>query len=135
MAGATMTFAYDEVGPIHRVVVTWLSDDSTGAVTGTTKKIVGTLLKGFTDPGAAAPTASYDIVLKQDVTGGINLLAQCIDDLIDRHTTSNEEVYFNLISGTQELASYPVVCDKIFVDIANAGNAKNGVLTIYFRPH
>ena len=134
MAGSTMDFEYDRVGMVHRCVVTWLSDDTTGAVTGTTEKIVGTLIKGYTNPGSAAPSVDYDIVLKQGVTGGINLLAQCIDDLVDRHTTSDEEVYFNLISGTQELASYPVVCDKIFVDITNAGNSKTGVLTLYYRP-
>ena len=48
MAGSAMTFAYDDGhdgsglrGGIRKVLIDWTSDSATGAVTGTTAKIVG----------------------------------------------------------------------------------------------
>lgn len=48
MAGSSATLTYDDghdalgqVGRIKKVTMDWVSDDTTGAVSGTTRKIVG----------------------------------------------------------------------------------------------
>ena len=139
MAGSSMAFTYDDGADgagfragIRRVLIDWTSDDTTGAVTGTTRKIVGELIKGVTDPGSAAPTANYDITITDEE--GANVLAASADDLADRHTTSTETVYFLLSNGTTPIGAYPVVCDALTVAVANAGNSKTGQLILYYRP-
>lgn len=131
-----MTFAYHDLGPIRKLIVDWLSDDTTGAVSGTTDKpIIGTLIKAVTDPGAEAPTASYDITITD--AEGVNVLAGCDDDLADRHESTTEEVYFLVKdhAGTPLAQSlHPVVADLLTIAVANAGNSKNGQLILYYRP-
>lgn len=134
MAGSAMTFSYDELGAIGKIIVDWTSDDATGAVSGTTKKITGTLIKGVTDPGATAPTADYDIAITDEE--GVNVLGNCVDDLADRHTSTTEEVYFlvsNLAATDPGGNIHPVVCDKLTVSVTNAGNSKEGQLILYYR--
>ena len=122
-----MTFAYHDLGAIRKIVATWTSDSATGAVSGTTEKIVGSLIKGITDPGTAAPTADYDIVLTDEQS--FNILTGAADDLTDRHTSNTEEVYFDQADHDR----FPVVADTIGIAVAAAGNSKQGVLTIYYR--
>jgi hypothetical protein len=125
MAGSAMTFAYDTVGPIKKITVSWTSDSVTGAVSGTTATVRGYLLAGITDPGAAAPTADYDIVLTD--SEGANILADCDDDLIDRHTTNSEHIDFVVATAT---GARPAVVSKITVAVTAAGNSKNGTLVL-----
>jgi len=135
MAGSSMAFTYDRVpgGPITRVIGTWTSDDTTGAVSGTTaNKISGRLVKAVTDPGAAAPTANYDIVLTDSES--VNVLTGCDDDLQNRHTTTTEETYFFVLDTDATplaKAQHPAVCSVLTVAVTNAGNSKNGVIYLY----
>lgn len=133
MAGSSMTIQYDDRGPIRKIIADWVSDDATGAVSGTTKKITGTLLKGVTDPdGDAAPTDDYDIVVTDEE--GANVLGQCEDDLADRDTANIEVVQFLLANGAPAgVAAHPVVADKLTIAVSNAGNAKEGRLILYYR--
>lgn len=134
MAGSSMTFTYDEIGGIRKIIAAWVSDDTTGAVSGTSKKITGTLIKGVTDPGTAAPTDNYDITISDEE--GVNVLAGCKDDLADRDTANTEEVYFlvsDLATTDPGGAVHPVVCDALTIAIANAGNSKTGQVIIYYR--
>lgn len=126
MAGSAMTFTYDVEAKFCKIIVAWTSDDATGAVSGSTAKVCGYLLKGVTDPGAAAPTASYDIVLTDPE--GTDLLGNCDDDLIDRHTSTTEVVDFAVATAT---GARPCVCDVITISITNAGNAKTGQIILY----
>lgn len=142
MAGSSMTFTYDDgadgsgvTGGIRKVLVSWTSDDTTGAVTGTTMKIVGTLIKAVTDPGAAAPTANYDIAITDEE--GVDVLAACQSTLANRHTANSEQVYFLVLdaAGTPLAQSvHPVVCDALTIAVTNAGNSKTGQLVLYYRP-
>lgn len=144
MAGSAMTFTYDDgfdgagnFGGVKKVLVSWTSDDATGAVTGTTRKIVGHLIKGVTDPGSAAPTDNYDIVITDEE--GVNVLASCIaaSTLADRDTANSEEVYFflkNADASPLSMPAYPVVCDALTIAIAAAGNSKTGQLILYYKP-
>lgn len=135
MAGSAMTFTYDDGSDgtgqpagVRKVTVDWTSDDTTGAVTGTTRKIVGWLIKGVTDPGSAAPTDNYDINLTDPE--GTDILTLCVSKLIDRDTTTTEQAYFHLTAG----GTHPVVCDAITVAVTNAGNSKTGQLILYYTP-
>ena len=128
-----MTFTYDDQGPIRKVFASWTSDSS-GDAAATTKKIIGTLLKGVTDPGATAPTDDYDIVLTDEKA--LDILGECQDDLVDRDTSNTEVVHFFLLdyAGTPLAQSVqPVVCDKITVTVSNAGDTKDGQLILYYR--
>lgn len=129
-----MTFTYDDEGAIRKVIADWVSDDATGAVSGTTKKITGTLIKGVTDPGATAPTDNYDIALTDEES--VDVLAACQSDLTNRDTANSEQVYFLVkdAAGTPLAQSlHPVVCDKLTVAVTNAGNSKTGQLVLYYR--
>lgn len=135
MAGSAMTFAYDETGPINRIIVAWTSDDTTGAVSGTTKKISGSLVRVVTDPGATAPDDNYDIVLTDEES--LNLLAGCADDLVDRDTATTEELYLFLLNYDATPLSmpvFPLVSDIITIAVTNAGNSKLGQIIIYWKP-
>lgn len=142
MAGSSMTFTYDagydgdgRVGGVKKILIDWTSDDSTGAVSGTTRKVVGRLIKGVTDPGSAAPTDNYDIAVTDEE--GADVLADSISTLANRDTTNTETAYFNLSDvGTSpaKLAAYPVVCDVLTVAVSNAGNSKTGQIILYYAP-
>lgn len=142
MAGSAMTFTYDNgydlngvPGSMRKVIVDWTSDDATGAVSGTTAKIVGTLIKAVTDPGSAAPTDNYDIAITDELSADV--LAACQSTLANRDTTNTEQVYFLVLdAAVTPLAQsvHPVVCDKLTISITNAGNAKNGQLVLYYKP-
>ena len=143
MAGSSVTFTYDDggdgiglTGSIRQVIIDWVSDSATGAASGTSHKIVGTLIKAVTIPGAggSAPTDNYDITLSDgNVT---DFLANCKTGLANRDTANTEEVYFFLVdqdSSPLSLAARPVVCDTLAVAISNAGNTKTGRIILYYR--
>lgn len=139
MAGSASTITYDEGGSIRKILIDWTSDDTTGAVTATTKKIVGRLLKVITDPGTAAPTANYDIAITDDegvdVLSGLGGTGGTAPSLANRHTSNTEVVHLvaedsvtNPLPGTQ-----PWVCDVLSVAVTNAGNSKQGQIIIYYE--
>ena len=135
-----MTFTYDDGtdgagrrGGISKVLIDWTSDDTTGAVSGTTRKIVGHLIKGVTDPGATAPTDNYDITITDEE--GVDVLAACLADLTNRDTANSEQQYF-LVKDTAATplaqSLHPIVCDALTVAVTNAGNSKVGQIVLYY---
>lgn len=143
MAGSSATLTYDDgfdgagyQGRIRKVIMDWVSDASAGTVVVTTRKIVGELIKGVTDPGSAAPTASYDIAITDEE--GVDVLAACIaaGRLDNRHTSNSEQAYFfveNVDASPLAMGVHPVVCDALTISISNAGNSKTGQLILYYR--
>lgn len=145
MAGSAATITYDrgqdhtgKHGHVRKIIIDWTSDDTTGAVTATTGKIVGTLLKVVTDPSATAPTANYDITIKDeeslDVLSGLGGAGGTDPSLANRHTSTTEVVHLwgedsvtNPMPGSQ-----PYVCDVLTVAVTNAGNSKLGQIIIYY---
>lgn len=150
MAGSASTITYDQGqdgagqhGNVRRILIDWTSDDTTGAVTATTRKIVGRLLKVVTDPGATAPTANYDIVISDeeslDVLSGLAGVGTAVaPTLANRHTSTTEVVYLRaesvVTTGYPLAGTEPVVCDKLSVAVTNAGNSKQGQIIIYYAP-
>lgn len=147
MAGSASTITYDDgcmggadYGGVRRILIDWTSDDTTGAVTATTKKISGRLLKVVTDPGTAAPTANYDIAITDDesvdVLSGLGGTGGTAPSLANRHTSNTEVVHLvaedsvtNPLPGSQ-----PFVCSALTVAVTNAGNSKEGQIIIYWTP-
>jgi len=146
MAGSASTITYDDGqdrtgrhGAIRKILIDWTSDDATGAVTATTAKIVGRLLKVVTDPGTPAPDANYDIAITDeesvDVLSGLGGTGGTAPSLANRHTTTTEVVHLVAQdSGTNPLpGTQPFVCDKLAVAVTNAGNSKQGQIIIYYE--
>lgn len=131
-----MSFAYDVLGPIKRVIIDWTSDNTTGAVSGTTKKITGELIKAVTNPGSTAPTDNYDIAITDEESADV--LANCVaaGRLDNRDTSNTETAYFfveNLDASPVAESVHPVVCDVLTIAVTNAGNSKVGRLILYVR--
>lgn len=132
-------FTYDDgvdgAGLRHgyrKVICTWTSDGS-GDASGTTQKLVGTLVKATTNP-TDEPTDNYDITLADQ--DGLDILAGCDAGLTNRDTTNAEEVYFLVKdhAGSPLAQSvHPVVCGPVIVTVAAAGATKTGVLNLYLR--
>ncbi len=143
MTGSSMTFTYDDgidgAGipcGIKRIICDWVSDASAGTASGTTRKIVGELIKGVTDPAASTsdPTDNYDITITDEKS--VDVLAACKKGLADRDTANNEQQYFLILNddtSALSTAKHPVVCDKLTVAVAAAGNSKAGQLILYYR--
>lgn len=143
MAGSSMTFTYDDgydgIGrpcSIRKIIADWVSDDSAGTASGTTRKIVGKLIKITTDPGSAAPTDNYDVTIVDGKS--VNVVATCQNaaDLGTRHTTTTQETYLYLENADDTpigTSLFPVVCDALTIGIANAGNSKTGQIILYYE--
>lgn len=143
MAGSSMTFSYDEGhdgaggrGRIKKLIADWVSDDSNGTASGTTRKIVGRLIKIVTDPGSAAPTDNYNVTIVDPKS--VNVVAGCQNaaDLGTRHTTTTQETYLYLENADDTpigTSLFPVVCDALTIGVANAGNSKTGQIILYYE--
>lgn len=137
---ASSTVTYDDgadhngrLNGVRKVIIDWVSA-SDGSVTATAR-VSGTLVKAVTNPGTAAPSANYDIAITDDE--GADVLAACQSSLANRHTTSTEQVYFLVLdaAGTPLAQSvHPVVCDTLSVAVTNAGDSKEGRISLYYRP-
>ena len=122
---------------VRKIIIDFTTDDTTGAVSGTTRKISGELVKIVTDPGATAPTDNWDVVLTDE--NGLNPLANVQNSaaLIARDTANTEETYLFLLNADSTpigIALYPIVCGVLTVAVANAGNSKTGRIVIYYKP-
>ena len=145
MAGMTASVAYDDAnysgmnqpGRIRKLTCTFLTDDTAGTATVTTRPISGELIKIVTDDGTAAPSANWDVVLTDElgVDLSIHMDDVAIAALIARHTTTALETYLPLedTAGTARVGLWPVVCGPLTVSLANAGNSKNAIVHIYYR--
>lgn len=106
------------------VTISWTSDasgDATSAIT-----LNGYVQKIVTVPdGSAAPTANYDITLVQ------NGVDQLVSLLANRATATNELV-FGIAKNSSDVGPVPIfLIGSHTFTVANAGNAKSGVVYIY----
>ena len=123
MAGSAMTFTETRVGSVKKIKCAWTSDDSTGAVSGsTTYTYSGRIIGAITVPGtaAAAPTDNYDIAVNDSDSVDIALGA-----LADRDTANTEFVAEASMAG--------IASGTITVAVTNAGNSKTGTLYLFIR--
>ena len=124
MSAETITQSLLSKNGINVLRFAWKTDGS-GNFTAVESKypIDGYIIAFLTNPGAAAPTASYDpSVVNSD---GVDLSGGA---LVDRSATASE-IVMPLVNS--EVVKMPVL-GKVTFDVAAAGNDKNGVLDIYF---
>ena len=117
--------------PVQKWTLAWVSDSSGNVTRSVGHKINGTLRGVVTTPsGTVAPTAAYDVVLKDE--HGIDVLAGLG---ADRSATVAERVKPQ-VTQAGSVVVYPHEID-VFGDmqlvITNAGNAKAGTITLYVR--
>jgi hypothetical protein len=128
-----LTFTHEKLGALRTVTATWTSDSSGDATATTTEVVSGTLVKAITNP-TDGPTANYDIVITDDQS--FNVLTNTDDDLLNRHTTTTEEVYFLVLdkAGTPLAQSIqPVTNSVLTFTVSNAGATKSGVVILFYR--
>ena len=120
MAGSvSITYSSTRAGA-KSVQWSWTSDSS-GDVSGTdTDAISGRAYRWATNPGSTAPTDDYDIVVNDadalDVAAGV---------LADRDTSNSEQAY-------PAANTYHIFDGPLSLVVSSAGNAKEGVLTMYY---
>lgn len=117
----------------NTIVVTWTSATG-GTVTAAIASVYSaaltsgkyypapTKIKGFvarvvTNPGATTPSSNYDITLTD--VDGVDIMN---GTLLDRSATLSEEV---------KVSPSPYLNSETTLTITNAGDAKNGTITIY----
>lgn len=136
-----MIFTYDEGNDgisqhcnVKKVIATWTSD-GIGNASGTSRKIVGRLIKGQTIP-SDGPTNNYGITITDD--NGVDVLGGCQSTLQNRDTSNTEEAYFLVLdaaAGTPLAKSiHPVVCSQLTFTVASAAIAKSGTIVLYYEP-
>ena len=122
MAGS-VTITYSSHETIKHVQWSWTSDAS-GDVSGTDTMVVsGVALRWATNPGSTAPTANYDIVVNDE--DGIDIAN---GGLVNRHTSNSEHF---IPGGDADPGA--AFLGKLSLVVSNAGNAKEGVLRMYYR--
>ncbi len=125
MAGSIVFTYSDQKQNIKKVEFDWLSDASTGAVSGVLTKVLSGIIDRVTfvpDGGGTAPTALYDVVLND--TEGFDVLNGKGANLSATVTTSVSPAF------TGGNLSVEGVLDLV---VSNAGNAKGGKVFIYVR--
>jgi len=110
-------------GSVEAHVLSWTS--GSGTVTAVLSGINAELLRASYNPGAASPTASYDITLK-DADGydalrgsGANLSA-----------TANSEAW--IADSTSGYFGFPIA-GNFTLSVTNAGTSKAGTILLYTR--
>lgn len=129
MAG-TMIPTDGERTRVKKCRMQWISDAS-GDVNSITHPLEGTILRVVTVPDPTdQPTASYDVILEDE--DGIDLLA---GQGANRSNVSSEHVAPAVLftDGASTSIAPPVVSGDVELKISNAGNAKAGHVTIYYR--
>jgi hypothetical protein len=132
MAAGTVAITYSESRPgVRSVIWTWTSDAS-GDVNGAdTKALSGKALRFVTNPGATAPSDNYDIVVND--ADGVDIAA---GSLGNRDTATSEQAVpiVETVVGANTYGSREVAFDgPLSLVVTNAGNAKQGVMTMYYE--
>jgi hypothetical protein len=121
MAGSATTFTENTHTAVKKINCAWTSDDTTGAVSGTTTypytgKLIG--LTTIPSGGGTAPTADYDLAVN-DADGHDVLLGAGAN----RHTSNTEYVASASLGAAAGSA--------LTVAITAAGNSKQGTVVLY----
>jgi hypothetical protein len=111
---------------VQWVRVAWTSDGSGNATQ--TVTLNGVIVAVVTNPGATAPTDNYDVTCP-DADGRDVFMGGGAD-----RDTANTENFVPLATGSDGTTKMPVaVAGSHTLTIANAGDTKQGEVTIYYR--
>ena len=138
-----MTFSYQRLGLVKRIQANWTSD-AAGAASGTTDAVLlGELMRAVTDP-VDGPTDNYDVTLSDEFGAnllqyGLTRLGGPVDNLGDLDTADTEDVPCTISDEKADtdargrIESYVPIAGKLTVTVANAGNAKSGIVHLFLR--
>jgi hypothetical protein len=131
MAG-TVSITYSETrAGVRSVTWAWTSDASGDASGTDTKFLSGQVVRFVTNPGATAPTDNYDIVINDG--DGVDIAAGCLAN----RDTANSEQAVPIVETTVGANTYGTSAaafdGPLSLVVSNAGNAKDGTLTMYYR--
>jgi hypothetical protein len=115
--------------PVNFVAFSWTSDSS-GNADATSEQVTGVILRVAFNPGSAAPTDNYDVTLSD--ADGIDVLA---GQGANRDTTTSEHICpgVALYDGTTTSVVPVAVFSPLTLAVTNAGSAKTGTVTVYYR--
>lgn len=120
MAG-TVTTVEERIGFIHKITFDWTSSAGGAADATTTNYYTGIVERVVQIPGAATPTAAYDVVVNDD--DGADVLLGLGANLSEAATTQKV--------AADKLGT--VANAQLVLAVTNAGNAKTGKTIIYLR--
>jgi len=122
MAGSVMTFTEVTHGSVKKIKAVWTSDDTTGAVSGTTTyPYSGRLIGAITVPsGVAAPSVNYDIAVND-----VDSVDVALGALANRSDVNTEFVAEASMAG--------IAHSKVTIAITGAGNSKQGTVYLFIR--
>lgn len=113
-------------GGVRKVRFAWTSD-ALGAAD-TVYRVAGIILRAVFNPGATAPTAAYDVTLKDENL--VDVLAGQGADLAAADTTSVCPG-MPVSDGTTDGVVPVAVNDNLTLSVTNAGASKQGTLDLY----
>lgn len=120
----TVVLTEERHGTVKKITCAWTSEDGGDnagkAQKTTTYAYSGEVIRLVTDPGAAAPTADYDVYVYDEDSADILMAGG-----LNRHTSTTEQVAASSLGI--------VANDKLTFSVENAGNAKNGTIYLYIR--
>lgn len=128
-----MEFTLDNGDGINKTLICSWTSDGSGDDSGTTAfPINGQLISAFANPGSPAPEDEHNIVLTDEY--GVNLLAQCVENLTLLDGTASALRLFNQFIFIR-LSSYPICAGPLTVTVSDAGTLtqRNGELRLQFR--
>jgi len=129
MAG-TLVIKYYETRSVRRVIFNWTSNAS-GTCTGQTKLVSGIVSKISFIPasGVNQPSDDYKVKILDD--DGIDIIqGYGFTGMSNEYPDAIVPQMNGLISGS---ASLFVVDGKLNFEVVEAGNAKQGIVTVYLR--
>jgi len=122
MAGSSMTFTEITFATVKKIKAVWVSDNATGAVSGTTDQTYsGRFIGLITDPGATAPSDNYTLTITD--SDGVDLLLGSATG--NRDTADTEFIKEADMAG--------VAASKLTFSISGAGNSKEGTVYLLIR--
>ena len=113
---------------VRKLILDWLSDAS-GDVNGTKVEVSGEILRVTFKPdgGGTQPTALYDVTLDDD--DGVDVLNGKGANLSNTATTTIAP----MIGDGTTTDKIVAVDGRLELKVTNAGNAKGGIVSIYYR--
>jgi len=117
---------------MKRHICTWVSDDTTGAVSGTVSAVNGILWKVTFKPdsGGTQPSNLYDVTLND---------AYSVDTLAGQGANLANNANTSVVPGVPmkdgtTTSTHPCAIDgDLTLAVTNAGNSKGGVVVLYVR--
>jgi len=129
-ANMAVTQTHSKTNPVQKYSFDFLSDDAAGTASASTTRLNGVIGRVCfeSDAGGTQPDDNWDVTLTDDT--GFDILVGAGAN-VDRSATQCIVPMIQDSDGTNQ--SVVLIDDIIDLAVSNAGNAKGGIVHIYFR--